>query len=152
MNSQCGSRTRQAIDESSGSPEIARTSGALRLVVECQDLAWLRTGDHPFEVGVLARSVAGIRAFGLTLDPALFLIELLLPAQLISSAFFQLIFLCDANVISRSEPRGSSLAAVVSYCPRKRAARRRVFRSRGRSGEIFGIRELRRQRRTRNVS
>lgn len=62
------------------------------LLVEIDNLAGLRSGNHIGEVGVFIFGHSGWSLpFGDTFDAALFLVLLLLPTKLLSAAFFQLV-------------------------------------------------------------
>jgi hypothetical protein len=61
------------------------------LLIEIDDLAGLRSGNHIGQVGVLVPGDSRSLPFGDAFDPALFLVLLLLPTKLFSAAFFQLV-------------------------------------------------------------
>jgi hypothetical protein len=64
----------------------------LLLLIEVDNLAGLRSGNHIGEVGVLILGHSGRSLpFGHAFDAALFLVLLLLPTKLFSAAFFQLV-------------------------------------------------------------
>ncbi|HVB80995.1 MAG TPA: hypothetical protein VNE82_13740 [Candidatus Binataceae bacterium] len=77
-----------------GEPWYGLALRALRLLgrVEIDNLPWLRSGNHIGEVGIFIFGHSGRSLpFGDAFDATLFLILLLLPAKLLSAAFFQLV-------------------------------------------------------------
>jgi hypothetical protein len=61
-------------------------------LIEIDNLAGLRSGNHIGEVGVLILGHSGRSLpFGDAFDAALFLVLLLLPTKLFSATFFQLV-------------------------------------------------------------